>query len=140
MGYSVILSFIYPVSIYIFYHLDPYFIFKSIILCIYAFMSLVLTTDLSELSNTTTTHNTIVVKWNLTSVSGCGDVSLYEEIRPRHGSGGVIVNNTATFSSLKKGTTYTITVTATNRAGSVESMITVTMLGERSSTGMIILH
>ena len=123
----------------IFYHLDPYFIFKSIILCIYAFMSLVLTTDLLELSNTITTHNTVVVKWDLSSVPGCGDVSLTEEIRPRHGTGG-IVNNTATFSGLQNGTTYTITVTATNRAGSMERMITVTTLGERSSTGMIILH
>ena len=109
-------------------------------MCIYAFISLVLTTDLSELSIATITHNTIVVEWNLASVSGCGDVSLTVRIRPSHGSGGMIVNNMATFSDLENGTTYTITVTATNRVGSVEQTIRVTTLGDRSSTGMIILH
>ena len=91
-------------------------------------------------TSTATTHNTIVVKWNLTSVSGCGDVSSTVTICPNHGSGGMIVNNMATFSGLENGTTYTITVTAANRAGSVESMIRVSTLGERPSTGMIILH
>ena len=68
---------------------------------------------------------------------GCGDVSLTVRIHPRHGSGGMIVNNMATFSDLENGTTYTITVTATNRVGNMEQTIRITTLGDRP-TGMYI--
>ena len=95
-----------------------------------------LISDFSELANTTTTHNAIVVEWEVTYLPICGDVSLSVMISPNHRvTGGLIVNdNMTTYSNLENGTAYTITVTATNRAGSMRSTIEVTTLGRSPSS------
>ena len=77
------------------------------------------------------------MEWEVTSNLICGDTSINVVTSPSHQNIDVVVdenNDMVTISNLENGTMYTITVTATNRAGSVTRMINVTTLGRSSSS------
>ena len=97
----------------------------------------------TNLINTTFSLNLITVTWNLASSSYCGEV-LYYQVVISSNEHCEIMNNTiratnlsATFSALRSNTTYTIAVSAVNRArlGSSEMVNITTAM----STGYSVL-
>ena len=95
------------------------------------------------LSSTNVTHNIIVIEWEVTNNLICGDTSINVVTSPSHQNIDVDVdenNDMVTISNLENGTMYTITVTATNRAGSVTRMITATTLGGSTTSMWIQLN